>query len=203
MQTYFDAADGDHEVALRHYARNAQFGTAFHGPLQELEVTLRNAMHAQLAAEYGCQWYTAAAPGLDRHARKSIDGLLLHSERDVTPGHFVASMSLGFWVRLVGRGGDNNGGRKADYDSTLWRPALFEANPGRPRRVMQQRLYRLRRLRNRISDNEPILGLGLREDYEKLLEAVGWFSTDVRSWIEAHALLPDALRTPLSEPIRF
>ena len=202
MHTYLDAADGDCAVALQHYARNAQLGAAFHGPLQALEVALRNTMHAQLAARYGSRWYINPAPGLDRHACDTIDELF-RGGGDPTPGQFVASMSLGFWVRLVGRGGFINGGRKADYDRTLWRPALFKAFPGHPRRAVQQRLDHLRKLRNRIAHHEPIFDRELREDYENLLEAVGWISADVRTWIEAHSLLPDALQAPLSDPIRF
>ena len=203
MQTYLNAAHGDPAAALRHYTRNAQLGAAFHGPLQALEVALRNAMHAQLTARYGSQWYTDPAPGLDSHARDTIDDLLVRGRGSPTPGQFVASMSLGFWVRLVGRGGYINGGRKADYERTLWRPALFKAFPGRPRRAVQQRLDYLRQLRNRIAHHEPIFDRDLRQDYEDLLEAVGWISADVRTWIEAHSLLPDALQAPLSEPIRF
>ncbi len=203
MQTYLDAADGDCAVALQHYTRNAKLGAAFHGPLQALEVALRNAMHARLAARYGSQWYTDPAPGLDSHAHNTIDDLLVRGRGAPTPGQFVASMSLGFWVRLVGRGGYLNGGRKADYDRTLWRPALCKAFPGRPRRAVQQRLDHLRKLRNRIAHHEPIFDRDLKEDYENLLEAVGWISADVRTWIEAHSLLPDALQAPLCEPIRF
>ena len=201
MQTYLDFARGDREAALHHYARNAQLGAAFHGPLQALEVALRNAMHARLAARYGSRWYTVATAGLDRHARDATEAALNRGAAE--PGRFVASMSLGFWVRLLGRGGHIDGGRKADYERTLWRPALFEAFPGRSRRMVHRRLDRLRQLRNRIAHHEPIFDRDLREDYEGLLEAVGWISADVRRWIETHSLLPDALRAPPSTPVRF
>lgn len=203
MQTYLQFAQGDPEAALRHYARNVQLGAAFHGPLQALEVALRNAMHARLAARYGGRWFTDPAAGLDRHARDIIAGALDRGAATPSPGQFVASMSLGFWVRLLGRGGHIDGGRKADYDRTLWRPALCKAFPGRSRRTVQRRLDRLRQLRNRIAHHEPLLERDLEKDYESLLEAVGWISADVRTWIEAHSLLPDALQAPLSAPIRF
>ncbi|MXX88531.1 MAG: hypothetical protein F4213_19575 [Boseongicola sp. SB0677_bin_26] len=121
----------------------------------------------------------------------------------LTPGRFVASMSLGFWVRLLGRGSYINGGGKADYEKTLWRPALCKAFPGRQRRAVQQRLDQLRQLRNRIAHHEPIFDRNLTEDYALLLEAVDWISVDVRAWIETHSILPDALQAPLSDPIRF
>lgn len=104
MQTYLDAAHGDRAVALQHYTRNVQLGAAFQGPLQALEVTLRNTMHGQLATQYGGHWFLDPAPGLDSHARDAIDGQLRRSMGALTPGRFVASMSLGFWVRLLGRG---------------------------------------------------------------------------------------------------
>ena len=203
MQTYLNAAGGDHGTALQLYARNAQLGAAFHGPLQALEVALRNAMHARLEARYGSQWYMNPAAGLDSHAHDSMAGILRRGAGVTTADQFVASMSLGFWVRLVGRGGWVNGGRKADYDRTLWRPALHRAFPGHPRRKVQRRLDGLRQLRNRIAHHEPIVGRDLNKDHDDLLEAVGWISSDVRAWIESHSNLRDALGASLSAPIRF
>ena len=203
MQTYLDAAGGDHGDALQLYARNAQLGAAFHGPLQALEVALRNAMHARLKERYGSQWYTNPAAGLDSHAHDSMANVLRRGAGVPTADQFVASMSLGFWVRLVGRGGWVNGGRKADYDRTLWRPAIHRAFPGHPRRKVQQRLDSLRQLRNRIAHHEPIVGWDLNKDHDDLLETLGWISSDVRAWIERHSILQDALRAPLSTPIRF
>ena len=115
----------------------------------------------------------------------------------------MASVSLGFWVRLVSRGGYIDGGPKADYDRTLWRPALYKAFPGHPRSRVHGRLDHLRQLRNRIAHHEPIFDRNLTEDYEQLLEAVGWISSDVRSWIERHSRLPDAIQAPLSSSGRF
>ena len=203
IQTYLAAAGGDQEIALQLYARNAQLGAAFHGPLQALEVALRNTMHARLESRYGSQWYANPAAGLDSHANDSIAGVLRRGAGVSTAGQFVASMSLGFWVRLVGRGGWVNGGRKVDYDRTLWRPALHRAFPGCSRRKVQRRLDSLRRLRNRIAHHEPIIGRDLDKDYDEFLEAVEWISADVRAWIERHSNLPSALRASLSAPARF
>ncbi|MYD93582.1 MAG: hypothetical protein F4Y02_07810 [Chloroflexi bacterium] len=203
MQTYLDAARGDRVTALHHYARNAALGAAFHGPLQALEVVARNAMHAQLAKRYGNRWYMNPAAGLDGNARASISSALKLGVRIRASEQFVASMSLGFWVRLLSRGGYIDDGLKADYDRTLWRPALHKAFPGRPRRVVHRRLDRMRQLRNRIAHHEPIFGLDLKEDYESLLDAVGWISSDVRAWIEHHSRLPAALQAPLSASSRF
>ena len=203
MQTYLDAAEGNHGNAAWLYARNAQLGAAFHGPLQALEVALRNAMHARLEERFGSQWYTNTAAGLDSHAQDSVARVLRSGVRVQSADQFVASMSLGFWVRLVGRGGSVNGCRRANYDRTLWRPALHRVFPGRSRREVHGRLDSLRQLRNRIAHHEPILDRDLNRDYGVLLEVVGWISSDVCGWIERHSSLEDALRARLLTPIRF
>ena len=48
---------------------NTAVCAAVYGPLQALEVELRNAMHRQLAACYGEEWYDNPAAGLDRGTR--------------------------------------------------------------------------------------------------------------------------------------
>jgi hypothetical protein len=45
MATYVAATEGDREKALRLYTWNTAASAAFYGPLQGLEVALRNAMH--------------------------------------------------------------------------------------------------------------------------------------------------------------
>ena len=49
MGTYHEAVSGDHDKAALLYVWNAKVGAAFYGPLQAVEVTLRNAMHRELS----------------------------------------------------------------------------------------------------------------------------------------------------------
>ena len=65
MGTYLRAVQGDREKALHLYTWNTAISAAFYGPLQGLEVALRNAMHRQLAGRYGAAWYNNPAAGLD------------------------------------------------------------------------------------------------------------------------------------------
>lgn len=53
MATYLAAVSGDREKALRLYTWNTAASAAFYGPLQGLEVALRNAMHQRLAGVFG------------------------------------------------------------------------------------------------------------------------------------------------------
>lgn len=63
--TYLAATDGDRGRAVRLYTWNTAASAAFYGPLQALEVTLRNGFHRSLAASYGADWYDNPAIGLD------------------------------------------------------------------------------------------------------------------------------------------
>lgn len=52
MATYVNAAGGNREKALRLYTWNTAISAAFYGPLQGLEIALRNAAHHHLSVSY-------------------------------------------------------------------------------------------------------------------------------------------------------
>ena len=108
LGTYLDAIGGDREGAIRLYAWNTAVSAAFYGPLQGLEVALRNAMYRGLAERYGEAWYDNRDAGLDRGAMERIAGARTELARDghgVDPPRIVAALSFGFWVSLLGPGG--------------------------------------------------------------------------------------------------
>ena len=74
LSTFLEAAGGDRESAIRLHAWNAAVGGAFCGPLQGLEVVLRNAMHRRLAECDGPAWYDHPGAGLDRGAVGRVAG---------------------------------------------------------------------------------------------------------------------------------
>ena len=130
LDTYLAAARGDRARAIRLHAWNTAVSAAFYGPLQGLEITLRNAMHRELAERYGPAWYDDPDAGLDRGALDRVTGARVEMART---GHgnetsrVVAALSFGFWVSLTGSGGRLTSGSKANYEMTLWRPG---AAPG-------------------------------------------------------------------------
>ena len=200
MRTYLQAAGGDGERAARIYAWNTAVSAAFYASLQGLEVALRNAMHAQLASRFGVQWYDAEAAGMDsgglaRVARAKAE--LRRNRRDVEPSRMVAALSFGFWVSLLGHGGRiDDSGRRADYEMTLWRPALRGAFPHHApltRKQVHRPLDHLRLLRNRIAHHEPIFRRDLPRDHERVLEVTAWISPATKAWIERHSRTPDLL----------
>ena len=195
------ATQGNQEKAIRLHVWNTGVSAAFYGPLQGLEVPLRNAMHSRLADRYGEAWYDNDNAGLDRGARERIAGARAELARD---GHgddrhrIVAALSLGFWVSLLGPGGRLGDGHKANYEMTLWRLALrgaFAHCANLNRKQAHRPLNTLRTLRNRIAHHEPIFARDLTRDHERILEVAEWISPATRAWIAHHSRVPSMLRT--------
>lgn len=201
LQTYRDAVGGDLERALRLHVWNTAASAALYGPLQALELALRNAMNTRLEAKFGHAWYDMGKPGLDLGCRRRVEqakGELARTGYPVDPPHMVAALSFGFWISLLGPGGTMGTARplKANYEMTLWRPALRNAFPhasALTRKKAHRPLDHLRKLRNRIAHHEPIFGRHLERDHERILEVAGWIAPDYSAWIARNSRLPAVL----------
>jgi hypothetical protein len=211
MATYVTATDGDRERAMRLYTWNTAVSAAFYGPLQGLEVALRNAMHRELVALYGANWYDNPACGFDAGTLRRIENAKDDLRRDgyaVDPPHLVAALPFGFWVALLGRGGRAGGlgAPKRNYEMTLWRPCLHKAFPHTRISRMQAHtpLDYLRTFRNRIAHHEPIFTRHLAADYQSILTVTGWICPKTRDWIDHHSRVKKILKLSMdSESITF
>ena len=210
LRTYLGYVGGDRARAFRIHAWNTAACAAFYGPLQGLELAPRNAPHRRLADRYGAKWYDNPVAGIDSgaarriaRAKESVGG----GPRAISPSNIVAALTFGFWVSLLGPGGKLQTGRKADYEATLWRPALRRAFPDDrklTREEIHKRMDNLRKLRDRIAHHEPIFQRRLDRDFENLLEAVGWLSSATWAWIAHHSRVPELLAIPKDAPaVRF
>ena len=200
MATYAQAAGGDREKALRLYTWNTAISAAFYGPLQGLEVALRNTMHRQLRAVYSADWYDNPACGLDAGALDRVNAAkrkLSKSGYAIDPPHVIAEMPFGFWVSLLGKGGRGRAPntRRKNYDMTLWRKALYKAFPhSRKSRVETHSPFDyLRTFRNRIAHHEPVFNRHLEADFRSILEVSGWICPKTADWIRHHSRVEELL----------
>ena len=210
LHTYLAAARGDRARAIRLHVWNTAVSAAFYGPLQGLEIALRNAMRRELAERYGPSWYDNPNAGLDKGALDRVTGArseLARAGYGNEASRIVAALPFGFWVSLTGPGGRRASGHKADYEMTLWRPAPRRAFPHREKLTRKQAhrpLDDLRILRNRIAHHEPIFARDLARDHERILDVAGWISPGTATWIERHDRVFDLLGSPNGmEEIRF
>ncbi|MEM9999927.1 MAG: Abi family protein [Pseudomonadota bacterium] len=212
LGTYLTATGGDRAGAVKLYTWNTAVSAAFYGPLQALEVALRNAMNRELASVYGQEWYDNRKAGLDGGCLARVEQTKQALRKDKYPDdapHVIASLSFGLWVSLLGAGGfiNRKTKTKANYEMTLWRPALRRAFPHAAnisRKDVHAPLNFLRTFRNRIAHHEPIFARHLEKDYENILEVAAWIAQHKRAWIEAHSRVPDILATPRNaENLKF
>lgn len=72
LATYLERTNGNEIEAIYLHTLNTAIGSAFHGPLQILELTLRNSLHRELSKSYGEEWYDNPEAMLDYVCRKLI-----------------------------------------------------------------------------------------------------------------------------------
>ncbi len=191
MKPYLDAVGGNAEAAVRLYWWNTEVSAALYGPLQCLEVTLRNALHRELSLAYGRADWWAAAP-LNQNGRKLVakaqEKCQRRGLRPPPADDMVAELSFGFWASLISRG--------SSYDRRLWVPTLHKAFPhysGR-RDALYDNLWSLVLLRNRIMHYEPIHARrGLAQDHAKIYRILGYLSPEVAKEAQAMDRFPSVV----------
>lgn len=187
LSTYGAGSTGCSREALELYIWNTQASAAFYVPLQGLEVTLRNALHRELAKKFGtANWYDTF--GLERQGREKVQKAkesVYAVHRKVAAPHVVAELSFGFWQSLLSK----------RYYQSLWVPALHKAFPNAKRKPtdIQTTLNHLRILRNRIAHHEPIFMRHLSNDYQSILQALTWICPETAKWVEHQSKVDEIL----------
>ena len=194
--TYLRSA-GDELSAIQLYAWNAAVSAAFYGPLQTLEVTLRNAVHHVMAANHGPFWFDQGRllRNFEANAVSKAKERIQRLGVQFTPGRVVAELSFGFWVALFAN----------VYDTSLWRADLHRIF--RPRVKERQNLHgsldRLRTLRNRVAHHEPIFHRNLSDDYSRIRDILGLLSASSLDWLDHHSRVLDVLGTQPKNTVSF
>ena len=105
LQRYESIAAGDASQALRLYVWNTALSESFYGPIQGLEVTLRNKIHERLAHPFGPCWYEDARVALQYVQRDQIlrasNGTWLALHRYDFLGHSSQSFRYGLFRASV------------------------------------------------------------------------------------------------------
>ncbi len=187
LSTYIRLADGDRHLALRMHAWNTAVGEALFGPIQILEVALRNSIHECLSVAFDLSWYDYCALNeTEFDMVNSAKRSLIELRKPVTPSRVVASLSFGFWMSLLA----------AHHENDLWRPHLCHGFPHGPRSLRRRQIHgpmhQIRLLRNRIAHHEPLLRrpgslTNLEEDYSAILELTSWISPVAAEWVRANS----------------
>lgn len=185
---------GSVDRAIDLYCWNATVSAGFWPAIGHVEVTLRNAMSASLAARHhqlnrAESWLDDPTSELDPRMRFQIAAArrrVLQRGKNASDSQTISELSFGFWRFLITR-----------RHTALW-PDLASAFPGAPdrrRETVEEPVARLHELRNRIAHHQRIWNRDLAERYADLLLVAGYLDAHLPGWIGRSCTVPTLLRT--------
>ena len=204
--TYLAEMGGNRQDAIRLYIWNTAVGASFYGPLQALEIALRNQIHAKLSEKYGIQWYGEQSDikfnDKNREQLDMTEARLGKKKFSTDPPGVVADLSFGFWVILL-----------SSHYTNLWHPMLYKVFPHAApatRRNIHEQLQILLDLRNKIAHHRPIFRMGektgknLSDYHQDILKTIGWMSPRKKEWVEMYSRVEEILaRNPKAPDLHF
>ena len=168
--------------AIKLYERNTLLSEALYGPLQAVEIVVRNAMHRELSKAFGQDWTKSlVASGVFQHPQmEKLDGAIERLGKigsPVTTENIISEISFGFWTSICA----------ARFLQTLWIPCLRKCfqKEKLSRKDAFERLDEIRTLRNLVAHHSPILGRDLEKDYQNILQTIGWVCETSKLWVKS------------------
>ncbi|MFF8385585.1 hypothetical protein ACF053_18325 [Streptomyces kanasensis] len=187
--------DGDRNRALRLYAWDSEVARALQSPLRDLEVSLRNRLHRQLAGRHGQEaWWDVPKARPNYKGQDMLDRAMETLEnrrprRPFGPCDVVAQLPFGFWVGLLGRGGRDN------YEMKYWNSSLrhvFREHRG-GRSDLYEKFQFMLTLRNRIAHHESVFQRHLERDLKTALVLLRYVSPEMADRHEKYGQVPEVL----------
>ena len=184
----FVTSDSDtmEDIAV-HYSNNIIISQALYPELCTLEVILRNAINNTLKMQISDTWLedeiknnTLLEPNdyqLLLNAYNSTQDECKNTSKPFTTGRVIANLNFGFWTNLCVK----------KYNSKIWNKGscfkgIFVNYPSKKQAiaVISQKLYKIRKLRNRIFHYEPIFKNPEKtlELYNIILEILSYLPND-------------------------
>lgn len=192
FQPFLDECAGDREAAERLYMWDGEAARALWSPVRDVEVSLRNALHTQLAGRWGEEWWKARRPNEWGWAEiQEAERKLGKRGRGYGPDDVVAQLSFGFWISLLSNGGARH------YQTYYWSPSLQYLFPGHrgpgQREQLRKRLTFVQTLRNRIAHHERIFHPRLERDYRNAMGLLRLVAPDLAAWHDKYSEVPAVL----------
>lgn len=155
------------EVAFCKYLWNAKLCESLYPSLQFLEVAYRNAVHSEIAKEYGSEWllnrHHLLVGDREREKIKEAEGNLVTRGKAVTEAYLVSELGFGFWTSLLD---------KRYY--LVWHRIISGVFPHMPKAIRKREeisppINRIRKLRNAALHHHSIWHWGdLREHHDDI-----------------------------------
>jgi len=208
IHRYLQICNADKNRAVNLYQASLRLSQAFHPLLGVLEVVLRNQIYDALAKYFNDPDWIITESGdngfmssptlvgtdffLRRQVRRTI-GRLQKRGANITGPRVMSEQTFGFWTDLL---------EPHHFRLIGGSPMRAFANlaVGKKRVDVANELSAIRRFRNRINHNEPILLRGNTIDfttvdgvYGSIIDMFIWLDPELISWIKALDKVPRAL----------
>jgi hypothetical protein len=142
------------------------------------EVALRNTLAKGLERRFGSDWHNT--PGLvaglpdmhKRKLRKAIDEEFKLHGTNLTAGHVVSALPLGFWVHML----------SATPRKIVWKGSFAAQFPHLPVNVQEQDVHlkvdKFRKFRNRVAHHNAIFDKKPMKQLQNIQDIVSWICPD-------------------------
>lgn len=184
LDRYSRLANGNRKKAIQFYEANNVVSESMFGVIRGFEIPLRNSVHRVMSSGIGRDDWYDHLPFLQKWERDSVGrakAFIAESKRAATPPRVISELTFGFWCGLTSK----------IYDAQLWVPHLHKAFPNVKigRKAANERLERIRKIRNRIAHHECILDYKLSHEYSLIIEAIGWICPVTAAWVKHNSTL--------------
>lgn len=176
FNVYLAQTNNDFAKAYELYKLNIELSEAFYPILSVLEVSLRNAINETLTSYFQDEfWFKNNLPVEFLPFISDATQKLTTQSKPITSDRIIAELNFGFWNKLFNR----------RYTSLLWKPLrlVFKNTPKnlRQRNTIDDVLYRVRTLRNRIYHYEPIFRnpKDIKNQYNEMMTFLTWLDNDL------------------------
>ncbi|HYI71743.1 MAG TPA: Abi family protein [Skermanella sp.] len=175
------------DKVIRLYNANTALSEALLGPIQAMEISVRNSICQQISKEHGNDWYLSNSMNLEEKSYRLIEKVYKDyrnkpqfADPKKLEAKIVSELTLGFWSNLF----------KSCYEDPLWRKCLRNAFPHVGGALLRNDVFaildKIRRLRNRIGHHEQIILYNLEERYNNIIDIISWVSPITAIWLSHH-----------------
>lgn len=237
LHPYVRCTDGSDRQVEQLYRWNTRLSLGLFDDIGVVEVALRNAISSQLKASHGNRWFDDwtlfddGTMAVIESAKLQSGFSSLHADDDVRHGKLVASLMLGFWVKLLGKGSFQGITRKSlapvkkrmIYDTVLWKASLHKGFVGAgptERASVERPAAIVKEIRNRVAHHEsaiwgiPLPGqqesdgtsrrLSVNQARRSISAVAELISPELSRWIAAHSQVGTLIEDcPTTERSRF
>jgi hypothetical protein len=183
LTPYYIRAGKNVQQAFALYLLNVELSQSLYAVIQAIEVALRNVVHASMVKALGREewWDTLPLHSDELDDIEDAKEQIRARAKSPRAGRIIAELGFGFWIKLFSN----------TYEKELWVRHTHKLFPAKlSRKVLHERLARIKDLRNRIAHHETLLRRDVEKDYRELLEIMGWISPTLQRWVESFSTFP-------------